>query len=336
MLAPLYNTVAGITHFYLRDLAGLNQLAADRRAAANRKEPLNEFCVLGRFLLDTSGHCSPITENAPADLYRVNPYDKDSHVPLVLNHEELWAFMRGEMLTSSMGWGFPPEYATCPLCGARWTIENCHDIIVDQGHEYIDISDFAGLRLADIKEIPSLVGKVKHFIDRDSVGCPVGTKGEGIRNTTSGQPWRYVEKDHVVMLGDVAFVQTLIFKHDACYRRDLARRQREEMERAFAKAGYPKVNLITIPNEYHGGGNNGRKLPYYAAPWYMAQVGDGPIIKIGWRKSVISINWEATGKALPDLFAGEEVTKESYLVHAWGYDKAAEYLAKLLLALEAP
>jgi hypothetical protein len=104
------------------------------------------------------------------------------------------------------------------------------------------------------------------------------------------------------------------------------------MEEVFERAGYPRVNLITIPNEYWGKGRNG-KAPYYARPWYLAQVGESPVFKIGWRKSVLCIDWSDTGKRLPDLFEGEEVTRDSTLVHAWGYDKAAEYLRKLVPAL---
>ena len=35
------------------------------------------------------------------------------------------------------------------------------------------------------------------------------------------------------------------------------------------------------------------------------------------------------GPALPELFASEDVTKDARLVHAWGPEKAVEYLRRL-------
>lgn len=64
---------------------------------------------------------------------------------------------------------------------------------------------------------------------------------------------------------------------------------------------------------------------------YIVVTRKGPI-KIGWRKSVISIDWSnsqilATADA---LFPTENVTKDGRLIHAWGYDKAHEYVTRLL------
>jgi len=328
---PAYDTAEGILRYLHDDLEGLERLSSDRRAAYQRKEPLNEFCVLGRFRLDTCGAFSPITENAPADLYRVNKYDENSRVPPVLTSEQLWIFMRGEHLVSSMQHPFAPAYAVCPLCNKGWRLANCHDIITGDLHEYVDISEFAGTPLKEVRQIPRLVGVAKHFVSSDQIGN-ANHKGARLRNDL---PWRSVDKDYIVQEGDVVFVQILVYKHEACYRRDGAWRQRVEMEGVFTRAGFPKVNLVTIPNEYHGG-QNGQKVPYYAAPWYLAQVGDGPVFKIGWRKSVININWQDSGMNLEHLFESEQVTKGPYLIHAHGYDKAVEYLAKIVPALEAP
>lgn len=65
-------------------------------------------------------------------------------------------------------------------------------------------------------------------------------------------------------------------------------------------------------------------------PWFVVTTKIGPI-KIGWRKSVISIDWSET-KA-PDaeiLFPKEDVTKHGQLIHAWGYEKAKEYISVLM------
>jgi hypothetical protein len=69
-------------------------------------------------------------------------------------------------------------------------------------------------------------------------------------------------------------------------------------------------------------------------PWSLLRTAVGDI-RIGWRKQVISINWEDTGVALPDLFKEEDVTKNAFLVHAWSEAKAVRYLMKLRDALSA-
>lgn len=79
-----------------------------------------------------------------------------------------------------------------------------------------------------------------------------------------------------------------------------------------------------IPNEYYGEASN--------YPWFIVYTLKGPI-KIGWRKSVINIEWgdsiiEADAQT---LFPLEQVTKYEKLIHAWGYEKAQEYINKLLI-----
>ncbi len=55
-------------------------------------------------------------------------------------------------------------------------------------------------------------------------------------------------------------------------------------------------------------------------------------IKIGWRKRVIHIDWSNSDiEASPnDIFRDEEVTKWENGIHAWGYEKAQEYIDTLM------
>jgi hypothetical protein len=66
-------------------------------------------------------------------------------------------------------------------------------------------------------------------------------------------------------------------------------------------------------------------------PWLKVATARGYII-IGWRKRVIEISWDESfiKETASDLFPDEDVTKSGKLIHAWGYEKAKEYLAKLL------
>lgn len=62
------------------------------------------------------------------------------------------------------------------------------------------------------------------------------------------------------------------------------------------------------------------------SPWWLAMTPAGPIT-IGWRKRVISIDWQDT--ALRTVVTEDEVTKGDTYVHAYCYAKAVEYLTTL-------
>ncbi len=72
-------------------------------------------------------------------------------------------------------------------------------------------------------------------------------------------------------------------------------------------------------------------------PWYRVLTPRG-YIKIGWRKSVINIDWTETNVKLSgeELFPGASFTvsgkyeRDRLYCHAWGYDKASEQLATIL------
>lgn len=66
-------------------------------------------------------------------------------------------------------------------------------------------------------------------------------------------------------------------------------------------------------------------------PWFEVTTSKGIII-IGWRASVILINWEKSDinfEAI-DLFPDEEVTMRDKMIHTNDYSKAAEYITVIL------
>jgi len=96
----------------------------------------------------------------------------------------------------------------------------------------------------------------------------------------------------------------------------------EEFVRAiFLLAGLEIVKLTKINNQYHGS-----MYPEFneTSPWWLVQTPYGELT-IGWRKHVIFIGWEKT-KMILDI-TKDDVTKEGYYVHAWGYHKVVEYVA---------
>lgn len=82
--------------------------------------------------------------------------------------------------------------------------------------------------------------------------------------------------------------------------------------------------IIEIENKYYP--------PYKkAVPWYEVYTKKGRII-IGWRKRVIEIDYSGCPlepKAL-DLFPDEDATKQGKTIHACDYEKAKEYVEKII------
>ena len=66
-------------------------------------------------------------------------------------------------------------------------------------------------------------------------------------------------------------------------------------------------------------------------PWFIVTTKVGRI-KIGNRKRVIEIDWSETlgTKTSDELFESEDVTKEKKLIHAWGIEKAKQYINLIL------
>lgn len=60
-------------------------------------------------------------------------------------------------------------------------------------------------------------------------------------------------------------------------------------------------------------------------PWWLFKTQVG-LIKIGWRKRVIQIDWYHVKK----IVTQDNVTKDEGMVHAWSDTKAIEYLKELL------
>jgi hypothetical protein len=62
-------------------------------------------------------------------------------------------------------------------------------------------------------------------------------------------------------------------------------------------------------------------------PWFTITTWIGRF-DIGWRKRVIVIDWNATKleTTAEKIFPDEDVTKSGRLIHAYGYEKAQEYI----------
>lgn len=100
----------------------------------------------------------------------------------------------------------------------------------------------------------------------------------------------------------------------------------DQAKAIFILAGIEVINVHQIANEYWG---NDPEMSA-KSPWWLVNTPYG-LIKLGWRKRVISIEWPET-KARCEV-TKDNVTKHDVLVHAYSYAKAVEYMAALKEAL---
>ena len=121
------------------------------------------------------------------------------------------------------------------------------------------------------------------------------------------------------------------FYHDSCwcnYRRltEVDKFTRRMMDLLYKSTDY---HFELLPNGYWCDDC------YSHIPWFLFHTIDGDII-MGWRKRVISIEWQENYKSfdMNKLFGNEDVTKwkkgGKRGIHAWGKEKAYEYLKKVL------
>lgn len=160
------------------------------------------------------------------------------------------------------------------------------------------------------RENISITTSLNNKIPRSHDRCPVCLKGWTLENADDAHPWLDVETPHLL--------------HRNCIVLKRAVEGRSYYTDLFTKAGFHWFVLDEIQNEYW--------VSSLLEPWYLCRTLAGTI-NIGWRKRVMSIDWSDTRLDLSDLFKSEDVTKGPHMIHAWGHDKAINYLTKVREAL---
>lgn len=102
-----------------------------------------------------------------------------------------------------------------------------------------------------------------------------------------------------------------------------------QMRAIFLLAGIEISSVYELPNDYWP------DVPEYAdlrreSPWWLVRTSAG-LVKIGWRKRVISVDWSDT--AIRQEVTPDDVTKNETLVHAYSYAKAVEYMTTFRRAM---
>lgn len=105
---------------------------------------------------------------------------------------------------------------------------------------------------------------------------------------------------------------------------------KEQMQALFLLAGINILAYWELPNNYWPDSYVELRKN---SPWWLVKTTKG-MVRIGWRKRVISIHWEDTD--IRQVITEDDVTKDETMVHAWSYLKALEYLTKLAVAINKP
>lgn len=290
-------------------LAGLNELMSARHAAYyDRKERLREWIVLGQLYMDTCGNTMRMD-------------GKYSDKPVISRDE-----MPSTRWSAYMGSDTPDAKSACPSCGRGWSIDDWHD--AKRTNRDIDVEgDHVGKTVQQVHDEMNEDGSGRSYYLHDSVqndnlidlrpnpkyeddeymkGYPINERG-----------YKHVSRDYVVEEGDKLYATVFEYFHLGCLAKRKADNEFRHFADAFADAGFKSFELMEVPNEYCSDLT-------CCPPWYKVDTEVGEF-KIGWRKRVINIVWPEKLNALP-LFEDQDVTKWATGIHAWGVDKAVEYL----------
>lgn len=101
---------------------------------------------------------------------------------------------------------------------------------------------------------------------------------------------------------------------------------RKKNDRENLLAIFPgRIFVEAIPNGYSSDWHS-RHLPWFVVTTEIGR------FKIGWRKRVIHLEWTETicTETAEQLFPSEDVTKDGRMIHAYGYDKARQYVEAII------
>ena len=307
----------------LQSLEAFNDLIGKRHEAYyERKETLGKWIILGRFYFDSCGNDMRLIDHIPAEVF--------PDIPPVLSLSDFSRYA-GEMFSFSatMGNNIPSHENYCPECHQRWNVQDCHNAVVTRTTEIVNLSEFSnrGITLRTVKSWfrnhqgafwfvqPDKPIRNDRYIDHTIVDSDLGRE-YGWQVNELG--WIRAGDLYEIQSGDEAMFNVWTYRHKACQRMHLETVEREYFSNIFAEAGYKKIKLTPIENQYYRSD--------HSAPWYQVAA-YGRIFTIGWRKRVIEIRLENYPELnLERVFRLEEVTKGAHLIHAWGKDKCVEYL----------
>lgn len=211
-----------------------------------------------------------------------------------------------------------------------------------------DLNDLTGYHMVAASEASDSVGIIgyKVFVLRDK---KTQALLDAIPDKSIGGPLTPYEREHGLFYGIGRDIQKILLTQR--YRLDpetsvRVEKQRAVFQKCFEDAGLGPIFMERIENGYVGA------FPEAVlSPWFRVTTRFGHI-DIGWRSSVIHIDWKDTALRRPEridadgllrpahvpsgefLFPDENVTRWASGIHAYGYEKVTQYLKRLVTYTE--
>ena len=337
---PWYDTKEGIVK-KVKTLDDFNELRYERHQAFKRGETLNDLYVLGgNYRFDSCGNCL----RAEVSIKELFP-----KIPDVLDYHEFNDFMKIHADPEKGGCMYnyepriPSSTVLCPICKKNWTLENMYDVVMREDHSlYVknsQLTDFIGKTLLDVKRYYAAKTDADYYIGfepfmyaehfKDNTPKYPGSIDEWEKEQVKNSDGRVGTKDgitddYIIRKGDdISGFVVRYFYHSGCNKVDLEAKTGLFFKEIFTSVGFKQIEMQSIPNEYSSSEWDG--------PWFKITTEIG-MIKIGWRKRVMNIDWIAIRCGTDNflhLFASEDVTKGENYIHAWSKEKAIEYLTAI-------
>jgi hypothetical protein len=298
--APWYDTELGIRES-ISDLNGLNVLIRERhKAGYDRQERLQQWYLLDAAVaLDRCGNAGRgrRSKHYVGDVLSGQQVDS---IYKGLAKEQRCDDQLGHTIMGDQS-NFPMEGAVCPACGDKWDISNFHTSYVTR--ECVPSKLQVGSIVSGELELTS-DGKlmvVKHIHPEDGHSCR--------------------KPGEVVRKGDLVQADGYAFWHPECLRKEVTDKEEVKMREILSKVGFDEVAITRTKNGYWN---------YPDQPMWFVVETRWATLTVGWRKRVIELSYAGDKSPVP-LFSltNDDVTKSEDTLHAWGYDKLAEYLAEL-------
>lgn len=252
-------------------------------------------------------------------------------------------------VSTSINSFLPNTNTVCDYCKKTWELSNIDDCLHHQSEwksysikdltklhcfglrpNQTDLFDFVGQPIQNFWDyIESKNNAVyHHYIDNGVTNSKLVDMSSDPNHETINANGFYlgkIDKNYILQEGDKVNFQSTKFYHKECNREFLNQNDLKKFKNCFTKAGFEDFVLISIPNEYC----HDIKNCTICSSWFNVETKWG-VIKIGWRKRVINIDWSHIEKVNGnEIFKDQETTTGEYMVHAWGYEKCIEYLEKL-------
>jgi hypothetical protein len=250
-------------------------------------------------------------------------------------------------VTRSMGASLPDKNTHCPYCGKGWDINNVDDCLhhnstwksypIKEKDLHGDVLyDFVGQPLKNFWKFFEMKTNAVYYPMTDRginnpkwINNNPDPKYPTLKINSGGYYKDKIDENYILQEGDEVNFQVVECFHKDCNRKFLYEKELERFQECFEKAGFSMTKFFPIPNEYCNDPDC-----TICSNWFDVKTKWG-IIKIGWRKRVINIDWSKIGEVNGlAIFSDQDVTKNSDSIHAWGWEKCVEYLIKLRESFE--